>query len=172
MVAAAVVLPPNWCPEKLDDSKKLTAPRREKLCGQIMASALSWGACAVSAPQIDKINILQATLQAMARSLAKLDPVPDLALIDGLQTPSFSSPCQAVTKGDSRSAAIAAASVIAKVLRDRVMAAYERHYPGYGFARNKGYGAAAHRQALEQLGPCSIHRFSYRPVADRQQKLF
>jgi ribonuclease HII len=173
VVAAAVILPAGWCPEGLDDSKKLTRARREVLCGQIMASALSWGACAVSAGRIDQINILQSSLEAMARSLAKLDPCPELVLVDGLQTPDFPVPAQAVVKGDATSACIAAASILAKVFRDRVMTGFDRLYPGYGFAGHKGYGARIHQDALVSLGPCAIHRFSYRPVAELDQgKLF
>ena len=169
VVAAAVILPPGWCPEGLDDSKKLGPGRREALCGSIMASALSWGACAVSSRRIDRINILQASLEAMACSLRKLTPGPELVLVDGLQVPDYPVPCEAVVKGDGRSAAIAAASILAKVLRDRVMTAYDRHYPGYGFAGHKGYGARAHREALARLGPCPLHRFSYKPVAELDQ---
>ena len=169
VVAAAVVLPPGWCPDGLDDSKKLSPRRREVLCGQIMASALSWGACAVSAQVIDQTNILRASLEAMRRSLRKLDPVPDLVLVDGLQVPDFPVRSQAIVKGDAHSASIAAASILAKVLRDRVMTAFDRHYPGYGFAGHKGYGAGEHREALARLGPCLLHRFSYRPIADLDQ---
>lgn len=164
VVAAAVVLPPDWCPPGLDDSKKLGPRRREELSRTIMASALSWGACAVPAQVIDRVNILQATLQAMARSLAKLDPVPDLALIDGTQSPPAALACRPLVGGDGASASIAAASILAKVFRDRIMAACDRHHPGYGFAAHKGYGAASHRRALQELGPCPIHRLSYRPL--------
>jgi ribonuclease HII len=169
VVAAAVILPPGWCPAGLNDSKKLTAQRREKLCAEIMASALSWGACAVSSRRIDEINILQSSLEAMARSLHKLTPRPGLVLVDGLQAPPFDAPCLPVVGGDAASASIAAASILAKVLRDRVMTAYDRHYPGYGFAGHKGYGARAHREALARLGPCPLHRFSYKPIAQLDQ---
>ncbi len=169
VVAAAVILPDGWCPEGLDDSKVLTPRQREAFYEKIQASALSWGACAVSSMEIDQTNILRATLAAMARSVARLDPVPDLVLVDGLQVPEVPFSVEALVKGDATSAAIAAASVVAKVLRDRVMTAWDRHYPGYGFASHKGYGAATHRQALERLGPCPLHRFSYRPVADLDQ---
>ncbi len=161
VVAAAVILP--------DDADLASAKRREALCEEIRASALHWGACAVSAPDIDRINILQATLRAMSRSLAKLGTRPELVLVDGLQTPDIAIPARAVTKGDGRSAAIAAASILAKVFRDRIMTAYDRHYPGYGFAGHKGYGSAAHRAALQRLGPCALHRFSYRPIAELDQ---
>lgn len=171
VVAAAVILPPDWCPEGLNDSKKLSAARREDLCRLILASALSWGACAVSAREIDQVNILQATLKAMRRSLLKLRPLPDLVLVDGLQVPVFSAPCEAVVKGDATSASIAAASILAKVFRDRVMVAFDRHFPDYGFAGHKGYGARVHREAIERHGPCLLHRLSYRPLSELDQGL-
>lgn len=169
VIAAAVILPDSWCPDGLDDSKKLTARQREDFYEQIQASALSWGACAVSSVEIDRTNILRATLCAMAGAVARLDPRPDLVLVDGLQVPDVEYPAEAVVKGDSTSASIAAASVVAKVLRDRVMVAWDKRFPGYGFAAHKGYGAASHRQALVRLGPCPLHRFSYRPVAELDQ---
>ncbi len=169
VVAAAVILPDGWCPDGLDDSKKLTARQREDFYEQIQASALSWGACAVSSVEIDRTNILRATLCAMAGAVARLNPRPDLILVDGLQVPDVECPAEAVVRGDSTSASIAAASVVAKVLRDRVMAAWDKRFPGYGFASHKGYGAASHRQALVRLGPCPLHRFSYRPVAELDQ---
>jgi len=169
VVAAAVVLAPDACPAGLDDSKKLTPARRESLYEAIRASALTWGACAVSPRLIDDSDILAATLGAMARSVARLDPVPDLVLVDGTRTPDLSCAAEAVVRGDGTSAAIAAASIVAKVLRDRIMTAWDRHYPGYGFARHKGYGARAHHEALRALGPCPIHRYSYRPVAELGQ---
>ncbi len=169
VVAAAVILPDRWCPEGLNDSKVLTAGQREAFFEEIQASALSWGACAVSSREIDRINILQATLRAMAGAVARLNPRPELVLVDGLQVPEIPVPAEAVVKGDATSAAIAAASVVAKVLRDRIMTAWDHHYPGYGFASHKGYGAAVHREALARLGPCALHRFSYRPIAQLDQ---
>lgn len=169
VIAAAVILPDRWCPDGLDDSKKLTALQREIFYEQIQASALSWGACAVSSVEIDRTNILRATLRAMAGAVARLNPQPDLILVDGLQVPDVECPAEAVVRGDSTSASIAAASVVAKVLRDRVMTAWDVRFPGYGFASHKGYGAASHRQALVRLGPCPLHRFSYRPVAELDQ---
>jgi len=169
VVAAAVILPDGWCPEGLDDSKTLTARRREDFFEQIQASALSWGACAVSSVEIDRTDILRATLHAMAGAVARLDPRPDFVLVDGLQVPDVTCRVESLVKGDATSAAIAAASVVAKVLRDRVMTVWDRRFPGYGFASHKGYGAAAHRQALALLGPCPLHRFSYRPVAELDQ---
>ncbi len=169
VVAAAVILPDHWCPDGLDDSKKLSAKRRELLCEEIRASALCWGACAVSAGEVDRMNILQASLEAMRRSVLKLHPRPELVLVDGLQIPDLEIPALAVVKGDGTSAAIAAASILAKVFRDRIMVAFDRLYPGYGFAGHKGYGAAVHREALRKLGPCLLHRFSYKPIAELDQ---
>lgn len=169
VVAAAVVLPAGWCPAGLDDSKKLSPARREALCAEIRTGALAWAACAVSAAEIDHGNILRATLRAMSRAVARLRVRPDLLLVDGNQVPAVPMPAEAIVRGDGTSAAVAAASIVAKVLRDRVMTAWERHYPGYGFAAHKGYGAAAHREALERLGPCPLHRVSYEPLASRGQ---
>jgi ribonuclease HII len=169
VVAAAVVLPAGWCPDGLDDSKRLTPARRERLYEEIRASACDWGACAVSCREIDRTDILRATLRAMARSVARLGTVPDLVLVDGNQTPDLAVAAETLVGGDARSACIAAASVVAKVLRDRIMVAWDRHYPAYGFARHKGYGAAAHRAAIDHHGPCPQHRLTYRPLADRRQ---
>jgi len=169
VVAAAVILPANWCPAGLDDSKKLTAARRVALYEEIRTSALSWGACTVSAAEIDRTDILKATLLAMARSVVRLAPAPGLVLVDGRQVPDIPYPAEAIVRGDGTSAAVAAASIVAKVLRDRVMTAWDRHHPGYGFAAHKGYGAPTHQEALSRLGPCSLHRFTYRPIADLDQ---
>lgn len=167
VVAAAVVLPHGWAPDGLDDSKKLSAARREALYLEIRRHARAWAACAVSAPEIDRTDILRATLRAMARAVARLSVTPELLLVDGRQVPTVAMPAEAVVRGDGTSAAVAAASIVAKVLRDRVMISWDRHYPGYGFAAHKGYGVAAHRQALDRLGPCPLHRMSYEPLASR-----
>ncbi len=169
VVAAAVVLPAGWSPDGLDDSKRLSAARREKLYTALRAGVLDWAACAVSAGTIDQINILRASLLAMSRCVARLRDRPDLVLVDGVHLPALPCPGEAVIKGDGRSAAIAAASVLAKVLRDRIMVAADRHFPGYGFASHKGYGAATHREALHRLGPCPWHRHSFRPVSQLDQ---
>ncbi len=169
VVAAAVILPDGWCPPGLNDSKKLTPARRETLYEQIRTGALSWGACAVSAHVIDASNILAATLLGMARAVTRLDPAPDLVLVDGLQVPEIPFEARAVVKGDGTSAAVAAASIVAKVLRDRVMTVWDRHYPGYGFAAHKGYGAPFHRRALAELGPCPLHRTTFRPISELNQ---
>lgn len=166
VVAAAVMLPYGWCPPDLDDSKRVAAARREVLYRQLRAESIAWGACAVGPRVIEARNILCATLQAMARAVSRLRPQPDLILVDGLQTPRVPCEARALIKGDASSAAVAAASIIAKVLRDRMMIGWDRRYPGYGFAVNKGYGVAEHREALRRLGPCSLHRSNFRPVAE------
>lgn len=181
VVAAAVILPPRACLEvpadlvalaDLDDSKRLTPARREAVYAAIRGCCVSWAACAVSAADIDRLNILAATLEAMRRAVLRLRPAPALVLVDGLQIPRTPCEARALVKGDGTSAAIAAASVIAKVLRDRVMVAFARRYPDYGFAAHKGYGAPEHRDALSRLGPCPLHRRSYQPVADTGQLSF
>ncbi|MHB8079429.1 MAG: ribonuclease HII [Candidatus Krumholzibacteriia bacterium] len=171
VVAAAVILPSGWAPAGLDDSKRLTPARREALFEAIRAGALAWRACAVSPAEIDRLNILRATLQAMARAVARVAPAPDLVLVDGLQLPVLPCRGEALVRGDGRSAAVAAASIVAKVTRDRLMRAWDARLPGYGFAAHKGYGSAEHRAALHRLGPCPLHRRSYRPVSDLAQGL-
>jgi len=115
------------------------------------------------------VNILQATLRAMARAVAHLSPAPDCLLVDGLHLPDTDLPADTLVGGDGLSAAVAAASVVAKVLRDRIMVVWDRHYPAYGFAAHKGYGASAHRAALECHGPCPLHRLTFRPLAALDQ---
>jgi ribonuclease HII len=169
VLAAAVILPPGWGPQGLNDSKRLSAPQREALFAEIVRHAVGWSACAVPADVIDTINILQATLQAMQRAVRRLCPAPDMVLVDGRQLPSLDCPGLALVGGDGKSATIAAASILAKVLRDRVMRVWDRHYPGYGFTSHKGYGCRRHREALIRLGPCRLHRRSYKPVAGLRQ---
>jgi ribonuclease HII len=171
-VAAAVILPPRAQfvgLDDLDDSKRIPADRREAVFTAIRAGAVSWAACAVSAAEIDRLNILAASLEAMRRAVARLQPAPDLLLVDGLQIPRVACDARAIVKGDGTSAAIAAASVVAKVLRDRIMVVLARRYPEYGFAAHKGYGAPEHRAALARCGPCPQHRQSYQPVAAWRQ---
>ncbi len=165
VVAAAVVLPPGWAPDGLDDSKKLSPRQRTAVFDEIRGRALGWRACAVSAAQIDSLNILQATLLAMTRAIERLHPAPNLVLVDGAQLPVVSCRARSIVGGDGKSAAVAAASVMAKVLRDRIMTIWDRYHPGYGFAQHKGYGSLLHREALYRLGPSPLHRHSYRPVA-------
>lgn len=159
--AAAVILPRGLEIPGLNDSKKLTDKRRRELVPVIKEQALAYGIAFADHSEIDQINILQATFLAMERALAQLQLKPDLALIDGNRQKHFGMPAQTVVKGDSRSANIAAASVLAKVTRDDYMEAMALEYPGYGFEIHKGYGTKAHYEALRQLGPCPIHRMTF-----------
>ncbi len=163
VVAAAVILDVENIPDGLNDSKKLNETRREQLFAQIQSTA-QMGVGIVSSVQIDKINILQATMQAMCKALANLPVTPEVALIDGNKAPPVQIPCETIKKGDARSLSIAAASIIAKVTRDRIMKEMDNEYPGYSFARHKGYGTAIHASALEKLGPCPEHRTSFAPI--------
>lgn len=159
--AAAVILPPHLEIPGLNDSKKLTDKRRRELMPVIKEQAIAWGIGFASHEEIDEINILQATFLAMERALAQLQVKPDLALIDGNREKDFGLPVKTVVKGDSLSANIAAASVLAKVTRDDLMEAMAQEYPQYGFEIHKGYGTKAHYAALRDHGPSSIHRMSF-----------
>lgn len=167
VVAASVVLPYETVPPGVNDSKRLTPVQRELLYDRILALARGVGVGLVEAAVIDEINILQAAQQAMRLALADLPAglQPDLALIDGLPVRPFPLAQVAIVRGDGCCASIAAASIIAKVTRDRIMREADALYPGYGFASHKGYGAPLHRQALAELGPCPLHRRSFRPIA-------
>lgn len=159
--AAAVILPPHLEIPGLDDSKKLTDKRRRELMPIIKEQAVAWGIGMASHEEIDEINILQATFLAMERALAQLNVKPELALIDGNREKDFGLPVKTVVKGDSLSANIAAASVLAKVTRDDLMEAMAVDYPGYGFEIHKGYGTKAHYAALTEQGPSPIHRMTF-----------
>ncbi|MBR4972793.1 MAG: ribonuclease HII [Oscillospiraceae bacterium] len=159
--AAAVILPKGLEIPGLNDSKKLTDKRRRELMPIIKEQALAYGIAFATHEEIDQINILQATFLAMERALAQLKMKPDLALIDGNRQKDFGINVETVVKGDSRSASIAAASVLAKVTRDDYMEAMAQEYPGYGFEIHKGYGTKAHYEALRNLGPCPIHRMTF-----------
>ncbi len=167
VVAACVTLPFGKAPAGLNDSKQLSPAQREDLYPQIIALARGWGVGIVDAETIDRLNILRATHLAMRMALDALPPglLPDLALIDGLPVRPFPIDQIALVKGDSRSASIAAASIVAKVTRDRLMRAYDLLYPVYGFAGHKGYCAPSPLAALAAHGPCPLHRRSFRPVA-------
>lgn len=162
--AAAVILHPRKVPKGLDDSKKLSAKVREALEVEIKAKALAWGVGFASVEEIAQLNILHATGLAMRRAVEALEPAPAYALVDGNYR--FSLPCavKTVVGGDAKSKSIAAASILAKVARDRLMAEMDLVYPGYGFAGHKGYRAPIHARALLELGPCEIHRMSWGPV--------
>ncbi|MBO4770554.1 MAG: ribonuclease HII [Clostridia bacterium] len=160
--AAAVILPEGFVIDGLDDSKKLTEKKREKLFDVIISNAVSCGIASCTPQEIDELNILNAALLAMRRAVAKLDPQPDFLLIDGNVTKGFSLPCRAVVGGDGIVPEIVAASVLAKVSRDRQCLELDRMYPGYGFAKHKGYPTAEHYRAIEENGVLPIHRKSFR----------
>jgi ribonuclease HII len=180
VVAAAAILPPRWAQtglpaglDGLNDSKQLTEKQREKFftfltsCGEI-----EFAVAEIDAPQIDEINILQATHRAMNDALAKLKLPPQHALVDGRPVRTMRVPQTAIVKGDARSYSIAAASVLAKVTRDRLMVEFGRQWPEYGFAVHKGYGTAKHLAAIEKFGPCPIHRRSFAPLKPKEASLF
>ena len=162
VVAAAAILDLSNIPEGLDDSKKLSASKREALFTDIITSA-QIGVGVAEPEEIDRLNVLHASMAAMARAVAALPRQPALALIDGNRAPLLPCPARAIVKGDAKSFSIAAASIIAKVTRDRIMAEAEDRFPGYGLARHKGYPTRAHREALAQLGLSPIHRRSFKP---------
>lgn len=174
VVAAAVILDPENPIAGLDDSKKLTEKKREQLFTEIQLKAKSWCIARASVAEIDKVNILQASLLAMTRAVQGLHIQPEHVLVDGNKLPKWHYPAEAVVKGDSRVAAISAASILAKVTRDREMVALDKTYPGYGFADHKGYPTKVHMDALDKLGITPIHRTSYAPVRAKieQMKLF
>ena len=162
--AGAVILDPGNLPKGLDDSKKLTAKTRDRLELEIKGMAVAWGVGMASAQEIDELNILQATGLAMRRAVAAMAVIPTFALVDGNYRFDLPYPIKTVVKGDGISASIAAASILAKVARDRLMIEMDISHPGYGFAQHKGYHAARHVEALGRLGPCPIHRRSWAPI--------
>ncbi len=166
VVAAAVILDEQHPIKGLADSKKLTAARRERLFDEIQAKALCCSIASASVQEIEQMNILHATMLAMQRAVEGLSVTPRLALIDGNRCPKLAVPCAPVVKGDSQVPAIAAASILAKVSRDREMVELDRVYPGYGMAGHKGYPTAVHLEALSRLGPTPIHRRSFAPVRE------
>jgi ribonuclease HII len=172
VVVAAVILAPGRRLEGLNDSKLLTAPQREVLFRLILRTAVGWGIGAADAEEIDHVNILNATRQAMGRAVEALPEPPDHLLIDALRLPAVAIPQTSVVHGDRLSVSIAAASVLAKVVRDRVMERYDRLFPGFGFAEHKGYATAEHLAAVERQGPCPLHRRSFRGVWLQKQLQF
>ena len=167
--AAAVILPADFTHALLDDSKKLTERKRERLYEELTTRAdIRYAVVLVEAEEIDRLNILRATHEAMRRAVAQLLPAPEHVLIDGLPVRDFPLPQTALVGGDGLSFSIAAASVIAKVTRDRVMLEMDARYPAYGFAKHKGYGTATHLAALRTHGPCPIHRHSFQPVREAE----
>jgi ribonuclease HII len=166
VVAAAVILPASFTLAGLDDSKKLSGKKRAELFLLIRKQACAYGIGLASAREIDQLNILQATLLAMQRALKKISAQVDYLLIDGITPLPVSLPQRTLIKGDSRSLSIAAASVLAKVARDRLMVELDRQHPGYDFARHKGYGTLAHRQAIAAKGPVAPHRLTFGGVRE------
>lgn len=164
VVAAAVILDPSLPIEGLNDSKKLTAKKREKLFEEIQQKALAWSIAEASHEEIDEINILQATMLAMQRAVAGLKVQADLVRIDGNRCPDLSLPCEAVIGGDALHQEISAASILAKVARDRQMQELDAEYPAYGFAKHNGYPTKAHLEAIEAHGVLAEHRRSYKPI--------
>ena len=161
VVAGAVILPKDCHILYINDSKQLSEKKREELYDVITREAVAWAVGYASPKRIDEINILQATYEAMREAIGKLTPAPDLLLNDAVTIPGVNIRQVPIIKGDAKSISIAAASIIAKVTRDRLMTEYEKTYPGYGFAANKGYGSAAHIAALKEYGPTPIHRHSF-----------
>ena len=164
VIAAAVILDPRYPVGGLRDSKKLTESHRAALFDEITETAQAWSVGRADVEEIDRINILQATLLAMRRAVEQLAPPADSVLVDGVQCPQLDCPVQAIVRGDATVASISAASIIAKVTRDREMLVLDSLYPGYGLARHKGYPSRMHLEALQQLGVSPIHRRSYAPV--------
>ncbi|OUS17711.1 ribonuclease HII [Gammaproteobacteria bacterium 50_400_T64] len=169
VVTAAVILDPERPITGLADSKKLSEKRRQSLYHEIKEKALHWTLGRASVAEIDDVNILQATMLAMVRAVDSLPITPALVLVDGNRLPQWPYKAEAVVGGDGRIAAISAASIIAKVTRDAELAALDIQYPGYGFAAHKGYGTAQHLAALQKLGPCPVHRQSFRPVRESRR---
>ena len=159
--AAARILPQDLQIEGLNDSKKLSAKKRESLYDVITEQAIAWSVCLIDEARIDEINILQATFEAMRGAVGKLSVLPDYCLVDGNRDPGLGLPTLTVVKGDAKCATVAAASILAKVTRDRLMVEYDGQYPGYGFAVHKGYGTKAHYAAIDKLGLCPIHRRTF-----------
>ena len=164
VIAAAVILDPARPIAGLADSKTLNAARREQLAGEIYAKALAWAIGRAEVQEIDCINILRASLLAMQRCICDLKISPGHVLVDGTHCPDIDFPVEAIIRGDGKVPCISAASILAKVTRDREMLELDRQYPGYGFAEHKGYPTRAHREALLRLGACAIHRRSFAPV--------
>ncbi len=160
--AAAVILPEDAVIEGLDDSKKLTEKKREGLYDIIKETAVAYSVAYGTLEEIETVNILEATYLAMNRAIEGLSVKPDFALIDGNRVPrGIKIPCETVVKGDSKSMSVAAASVLAKVTRDRLMLEYDKKYPEYNFKKHKGYGTKEHTELIKQYGPCEIHRLSF-----------
>jgi ribonuclease HII len=166
VVAAAVILPRHLRPRGLDDSKRLDEANRDRLAAELKAGAVAWGVGVATHLEVDRLNVYQASLLAMRRAVQSLRPAPQHLLVDARRVPGVPWPQQGIVKGDALSLSIAAASVIAKTSRDAMMVEAEARFPGYGFARHKGYGSPEHLEALRRLGPCELHRRSFAPVRE------
>jgi ribonuclease HII len=170
VVVAAVILDPLQTPDGLNDSKRLSEKQREALFPQIQEQALAWSVVEVGVDEIDELNILQATLLGMQRAVESLSPAPLLALIDGNRAPALQCEVRTIVQGDRLEPAISAASILAKVTRDRLMEDFHRRFPCYWFDRHKGYPTAEHLRLLLENGPCAIHRKSFAPVRHALQR--
>ncbi len=166
VVSAAVILPSDFPVEGVADSKKLSPARRDGLFDEIRRHASGVAVAAVDAGEIDRINILRAALKSMAMAVDGLETAADFLLVDGDRPAPHQCPQETIVGGDGLSISIAAASIVAKVTRDRLMAEYDARYPDYGFARHKGYGTAAHREAIRRSGPCPLHRRTFKGVRE------
>ncbi len=164
VVVASVILPENFFIEKINDSKKLSEATREKIYDIIMENAIAVNRAIIDEKTIDRVNIYQAAMNGMYEAIYGLNPKPDAVLIDAMPLESLDIYHQSIIKGDAKSASIAAASIVAKVERDRMMNEFDKIYPQYGFAKNKGYGTSEHLEALRKYGPCEIHRKSFEPI--------
>ena len=169
VVASAVIVDLRRTVPGVDDSKCLTAPERERAAEAIRRTAVAWATAEVDADVIDRVNILEASRRAMAIALSRLDPCPDCAVVDAVAIPGLGFPCLPVVRGDAISYAVACASILAKVARDRMMTELDGLYPQYGFAAHKGDSVPEHLEALAAYGPCPIHRLTYRPVVPRAE---
>ncbi len=169
VVAAAVILPEHADLPGINDSKKLSEKQREQLDILIKEQAIAWSIASLNETEIDQLNILEASRQAMQNAVSELSQPADFVLVDGLPNPRITLPSEAIVKGDSHSISIAAASVIAKVYRDRLMDEYDKLYPGYGFAANKGYPTEEHIKGVMEQGPCPIHRMTFRPLSEMKE---
>jgi ribonuclease HII len=172
VVAAAVILPHDFYDERINDSKKLSAELREELFNVICSNAISFAYTSVSHTKIDKINILQASLLAMKKSVQKLSPKPDIILIDGNKSFTYDAEVITIVKGDSKSLSIASASIIAKVVRDRIMIKLSKKYPQYGWETNKGYSTKEHIRAVLKYGSCDVHRVTFlKKISERANQV-